>query len=124
MRSQRFYIEYSGGVICVSALLGKSTPKPSSKIPVANRRSRVTRNESRYHSEVRHEAVQHALAQAKAQDRANRAPMPSKRKNSMAASQHANVYRNLQHGKLITMARTLTRSRHRTDPVDEVIRSF
>ena len=107
MRSQRFHIEYSGAMIYVSALLGKSTPKPSSKIPVANRRSRVTRNESRYHSEVRHEAVQHALAQAKAQDRANRAPMPSKRKNSMAASQHANVYRNLQHGEPSNLGRRL-----------------
>lgn len=93
-----------------SALLGAAAPsKPSSKIPVATRRSRVTRSESRYHSEVRHEAVQHALAQAKAQDRANRAPMPSKRKNSLAAKpgnqHHNNVYRNLQHGKHTTCAR-------------------
>lgn len=91
-------------VFVTTALLGAAAPsKPSSKIPVATRRSRVTRSESRYHSEVRHEAVQHALAQAKAQDRANRAPMPSKRKNSLAAKSasqhHNNVYRNLQHGE-------------------------
>ncbi|XP_022703554.1 disco-interacting protein 2-like isoform X2 [Varroa jacobsoni] len=87
-----------------SALLGAAAPtKPSSKIPVATKRSRVTRSESRYHSEARHEAVQHVLAQAKAQEKTTRAPMPSKRKNSLASSKvshqqhHNNVYRNLQH---------------------------
>ncbi|XP_073975314.1 disco-interacting protein 2 isoform X12 [Rhodnius prolixus] len=63
---------------------GASSPSARAKRRTTNR-SRLTRNESRYHSEVRQEAVQQALAAMQGRPKPS-LPMPSKRTSVMAKS--------------------------------------
>ncbi|XP_014668958.1 PREDICTED: disco-interacting protein 2 homolog B-A-like [Priapulus caudatus] len=67
----------------VSSVSAAAQQSPTTQAQRRHQR-RVTRNESRYHSEIRQEAVQAALAMHRTQK--HNLPMPSKRSSVMAAS--------------------------------------
>ena len=81
--------------------------KPSSKQPNQNHfcmfshiRNRYTHSEKRYHSEVRQEAVQQALAainQGKESKNALVVPLPSKRSSVMQRSSQNDGVRNIEY---------------------------
>ncbi|XP_014227393.1 disco-interacting protein 2 homolog A isoform X1 [Trichogramma pretiosum] len=78
-------------------LANNNTSNNNTNSSSANRRGnrRLTRNESRYHSEVRQEAVQQALAAMQSRPKPS-LPMPSKRTSVMARSPERNQQQNQQ----------------------------